>query len=77
MASSVSVPDDFLCHENGRTYNLAKGIGMFREDKIDTRFPIEQMPMGLVEYIAQFFAEDNLQKVCFNIHNRKTAPVIL
>ncbi|XP_065893229.1 uncharacterized protein [Dysidea avara] len=74
-ASSLTVPDDFLCHaaaaivhlhENGRTnvlYNLAKGIGTFRPDKTDTRFPIKQMPMGLVEYIAQFFAADNLQKI--------------
>ena len=85
-ASSLTVPDDFLCHaaaaivhlhENGRTnvlYNLAKGIGTFRPDKTDTRFPIKQMPMGLVEYIAQFFAADNLQKVCFNMHNGKFNP---
>ena len=89
VASSVSVPDDFLNHaaaaivclrKSGRTnviYNLAKGIGTLRADKTDSRFPIKQMPMGLVEYIAQFFAEDNLQKVCFNIRNSKSAPVML
>ena len=75
VTSSVLVPDDFLCHaaaaivqlhQGGRTnvlYNLAKGIGTLRPDKTDSRFPIKQMPMGLVEYVAQFFAVDNLQKV--------------
>ena len=50
----------------GRTdvlYNLAKGMGTLRPDKKDSRFPINRMPMGLVEYTAQFFAFDNLQQV--------------
>ena len=74
-ASSRSVSEDFLghaaaaivhLHKGGRTnilYNLAKGIGTLRSDGSDAMFPIKQMPMGLVEYIAQFFATDNLQKV--------------
>lgn len=73
--SSVSVPDDFLCHaaaaminlhNGGRSnvlYNLAKGVGTQRQDKTDTRFPIKHMPMGLIEYATQFFAVDNLQQV--------------
>ena len=64
--SLVLVPDDFLCHaaaaivqlhQGGCTnilYNLAKGIGTPRPDKTDLRFPIKQMPMGLVEYVAEF-----------------------
>ena len=44
-------------------YNLAKGMGTLRDDKEDSRFPIKRMPMGLVEYTAQFFAFDNLQQV--------------
>ena len=64
--SSVLVPDDFLCHaaaaivqlhQGGRTnvlYNLAKGMGTLRPDKTDSRFPIKQMPMSLVEYVAEF-----------------------
>ena len=36
---------------------------MLRPDQSDSRFPIKQMPLGLVEYIAQFFAADNLQQV--------------
>ena len=71
----LSVPKDFLCLaanamvqlSNGRRsnvlYNLAKGIGTLRSDKKDSRFPINRMPMGLVEYTAQFFAYDNLQQV--------------
>ena len=70
--SSVSVPEDFLClaaaamvnlHNGGRSYNLAKGIGTQRQDKSETRFPIKQMPMGLIEYVTQFFAVDNLQQI--------------
>ena len=71
----LSVPNYFLhlaasamlqLANNGRTnvlYNLAKGIGTLRQDEEDTRFPVKRMPMGLVEYTAQFFASDNLQQV--------------
>ena len=34
-----------------------------REDESDSRFPIKRMPMGLVEYAADFFVADNLQSV--------------
>ena len=69
------VPKDFLCLAasamgqlsiGGRTnvlYNLAKGMGTLRPDSKESRFPINRMPMGLVEYAAQFFAFDNLQQV--------------
>ena len=72
---SLTVPADFLSNaanamvrlsDAGRTnvlYNLAKGIGTQRLDKSDSRFPVHHMPMGLVEYITQFFAADNLQQV--------------
>ena len=78
--SSVSVPDDFLClaaaaminlHNSGRSnivYDLAKGVGTQRQDKSDTRFPMKRMPMGLIEYITQFFAADNLQQVIIIRH---------
>jgi len=45
-------------------YNLAKGIGTIRLDSTNTCCPVNQMPMGLVEYIALFLAADNLQQVC-------------
>ena len=63
---NISVPDDFLVlvakamehlRHNGRTYilyKLAKGFGTMREDESDSRFPIKRMPMGLVEYAADF-----------------------
>ena len=72
---NVVVPDDFLVlaakamkhlQHSGRSnvlYKLAKGFGTMREDESDSRFPTRKMPMGLVEYTADFFAADNLQSV--------------
>ena len=80
-ASRISVPDDFLVlaanamvhlRHSGRSnvlYQLAKGLGTMRADESDSRFPAKWMPMGLVEYAADFFAADSLQsvrKVCSN-----------
>ena len=71
----ISVPDDFLVlaakamerlRHSGRSnvlYKLAKGFGTMRKDESDSRFPTRKMPMGLVEYTADFFAADNLQSV--------------
>jgi len=71
---NLSVPDDFVAlaaramlylKNNNRSnvlYNLAKAIGTTREDG-SSRFPVTRMPMGLVEYIANFFVADNLQSV--------------
>lgn len=72
---TISVPDDFLVlaakamerlQHSGRSnvlYKLAKGFGTMREDESDSRFPTRKMPMGLVEYTADFFVADNLQSV--------------
>jgi len=76
MASEVcvSVPDDFLSHaanamvnlSNSRRtnvlYNLAKGIGSLRVDGTP-RFPTDHMPMGLIEYMASFYACDDINQV--------------
>lgn len=71
----VKVPEDFLVlassaihrlSEKGRSnilYSLAKGIGTMREDGSDSRFPTQRMPMGLVEYTANFFVADDLNQV--------------
>ena len=71
----LSVPNDFIAlaakamvhlKENNRSnvlYKLAMVIGTMREDGSDSRLPVRRMPMGLVEYIANFFAADNLQLV--------------
>ena len=72
---ALSVPKDFLylaeiamvqLSDGGWTnilYNLAKRIRTMRPDTKISRFPVMQMPMGLVEYTAQLFAADNLQQV--------------
>ena len=74
-----AVPKDFLCLAasamsqlsiGSRTnvlYNLAKGMRTLRPGSKDSRFPINRMPMGLVEYTAQFFAFDNLQQETLSI----------
>lgn len=37
-------------------YGLACGIGKKRVDGSDSVFPVTRMPMGLVEYIINFFS---------------------
>lgn len=71
----VKIPKDFLVlassamlrlSEKGRsnvTYNLAKGITTRREDGLESRFPTQRMPMGLVEYTAISFVADDLNQV--------------
>ena len=72
----MKIPKDFLVlassavlrlSEKGRSnviYNLAKGISTLREDGLDSRFPTQRMPMGLVEYTANFFfVADDLNQV--------------
>ena len=57
-------------HRSNILYNMAKAIGTIREDGSDSSLPVKRMPMGLLEYIASFFAVDNLQSVskeCFII----------
>lgn len=72
---SISVPDNYLLYSantianlrhnvsSNVLYNLAKGLGISREDGSDSRFPVKRMPMGLIEYAASFFASDDLQLV--------------
>ena len=77
---NIDVPEDFISYASNamsqlrhsrRTnvlYNLAKGIGTLREDNSDSRLPTKRMPMGLIEYTASFFANDDLHKVVSNIY---------
>ena len=44
-------------------YDLAKVIGTMRPDKTDSLMPAKRMPMGLVEYLVQFFSAKTLTKV--------------
>ena len=73
---AVTVPNDFLSlaakamvqlkHNNCSNvlYKLAKCMGTLRRDSDDSKFPMNRMPMGLVEYIADFFMSDELRQVC-------------
>ena len=38
--------------------NLTKGMGTLQPDWSDSRFPIKQMLLGLVEYTTQIFTTD-------------------
>ena len=72
---SITLPQDFLelcvqamshLQQCGRTnvlYSLAKGLGTLRPDKSDTKFPAKRMPTGLLQYMVEFFAADNLSQV--------------
>jgi hypothetical protein len=50
------LPDQFFVV----LYSLAKGIGTMREDQSDSKFSTKRMPLGLMEYIANFFVAQNL-----------------
>lgn len=51
------------CNRSNIIYKLAKVIGTMRPDKLDSRLPAKRMPMGLLEYIANFYDAENYQKV--------------
>ena len=71
----LEVPNDFLklsasamvrlknnCQTNV-VYNLATGVGTGRSDGNDSCFPVTRMPMGLVEYVANFFTITDINQV--------------
>ncbi len=70
-----TVPDDFLLyaapamsqlsvsHRSNVLYNLAKGLSCMRADKSDSLFPTKRMPMGLLEFMANFFVSSESRKV--------------
>ena len=71
----LEVPKDFLvlaakamanlksAKRSNVLYNIAKGCGELRSDQSDSQFPTHRMPMGLIEYMAGFFASDEMRKV--------------
>lgn len=75
----VEVPTDFLvlsakamvhlqrAKRSNVLYNIARGCGELRSDQSDSRFPTTRMPMGLLEYMAAFYASDEMRKVCVYI----------
>lgn len=64
---NVTIPDDFIellicslvnLQDSGCAdviYALCKGLGTRRPDGCDSVFPTTRMPMGLLQYIVQFF----------------------
>ena len=40
-------------------------IGTTREDGSGPRFPVDRMPMGMLEYVVKFYAEENTSKVSY------------
>ena len=78
---SITLPHNFLelsvkamthLQQCGRTnilYGLAKGLGTLRPDKSDSKFPAKRMPAGLLQYMVEFFAADNLSQVIIPNNN--------
>ena len=74
-ALQLNVPEDFLefassamarlkqSERSNVVYNLAKGVSTERPDKTDSRFPVLRMPMGLVEYVTNFFIAEDINSV--------------
>lgn len=72
---NIRVPEGFLelairgmqhLHGSGRSnviYAMAKAVGTMRRDNSDSLLPVKRMPMGLVEYIVNFFTSSSIQKV--------------
>ena len=72
---NIEIPGDFLevaacamatlkqAQRSNVIYNLAKGVGTQRQGHTDSRFPVSRMPMGLVEYITNFFVAENINTV--------------
>ena len=76
-SQNLSVENDFLdllivsmrrLKDVGRrnvVYDLVRGIGTTREDGSGPRFPVDRMPMGMLEYVVKFNAEENTSKVSY------------
>ena len=73
--TDLDIPQDFLdlalkgmiqLQENGKhnvIYDLCKGLGTPRPDGDDSHFPTKRMPMGLLQYMVQFFVTKPGRKV--------------
>ena len=75
LGRDIHVPEDYLvytaqamnqlsiCGRSNVLYKLSKGIGTMRPDNSDSCFPCKRMPMGMLEYMADFFASTVVQQV--------------
>lgn len=73
------VPVDFLCaaakgmcylknlDQLNVIYLLAKGLGTMTIDGLDSLIPAKRMPMGLIEYMFNFFTANAINKVHIHI----------
>ena len=71
----ISVPADFLSlalqamvnlKKNGKSnvlYRLARGLSTMRKDGAGSKFPINRMPMGLLEYMVGYFDSQTSSQV--------------
>ena len=71
----MSVPADFVtfaavamerlkqCGRSNVIYNLAKELGTMRNNQSDSCFPVNRMPMGLIEHTCNFFVSETLEQI--------------
>ena len=76
------IPSDFLqlclhamahlkqCDRTNVIYLLAKALGTMRSDQSDSLLPAKRMPMGLIEYIVQFFTSSSAKQVRTDLCHR-------
>ena len=74
----ISVPDDFIRHalscmkqlaavgKPNVIYGLCKGLGTIRPGGSDSYFPTSRMPMGLLQYMVEFFITQPGHRVSIN-----------
>jgi len=93
-----SVPDDFLelaangmahldkCKCSNVIYLMCQALGSMRSNQSDTLLPAKRMPMGLIEYIVNFFTSGHIKEVhihliafahCFFVNNRLNAQLTI
>ncbi len=75
---SLNAPDDFvelalkgmqMLISDGKSNGLCKGFGRSRPEKEnESYFPTSRMPMGLLEYMVNFFITEHGNKVCYYVH---------
>ena len=50
-------------------YGVAKAVGRMCPDDSDSRLPAKRMPMGLLEYMLNFFNADSYSQVGMHCHS--------
>lgn len=83
LHQELYVPKDFISlsmqamqtlHASGRSnvlYELSLGLGTSRPDGSGSLFPTNRMPMGLLEYMVNFFASETMNQVRYSVVNLK------